>query len=534
MAISKNRLMTGPSVALQRRQFLRASGLAVGAAGLGSSLLSACSPDSSSSSGSGAAVRGGTLLLGIGEGDGAALYPATNSPQAGNPAYMVSTTVWECLFRLDSTKPGFVVEPRLLESYEVSEDVRTYTLHLRKGVKFHDGSEMTAEDVKYSFDQMLASTFGSTFDAYLKPKGIVIKDPSTVVLNLDAPNAFMPELLRDRRCAIAKAGSKPSYKPIGTGPFSLKSFDNNGFELVRFGDYWDGDGAYLDSIKATVITDVSSALQSIAAGQLDGFWDDLPGSSAKEAEGLGLKINQSPGDVAQMIAMNPYIKPFDDVRVRQALYYVMDREQIRDVVYGGYAEVTSDIPLLPDSPLWPKDLELRKQDIDKARSLLAEAGYDSPVEVPMYTAAINSSAVPLATTFAEQANDSGLFSIKLQKDPVNVYNTDHYGVAPLFIDTLGKRDPWLSASYSFTGDSPAYRIWDEPETHRLLEKAAASPDKEGQAAALTELYYNASQRTSLSCPVIADRVSALSAKVNGADENTFGGDGFYQQLWKSA
>ncbi len=280
------------------------------------------------------------------------------------------------------------IVPGLAESWEISEDGLVYTFHLRKGVKFHDGTDFDAEDVKWTMDQaIIPDTYSANkWEPYIE--GTEIVDQYTVEIRLKAPwydfmnlLAFEEDLDILSRESVEKWGEDYGYKAaVGTGPFKFDHW-NRGEELVlvRNEDYWgagDEDLPYLDKIVYRAVVEDSVKLIQLATKNADVIYN-VPFNEVGALEtDPSVVVDSTPGGTVHFMAMVTNRPPFDDIRVRQAMNYAIDRQTIVDTIFAGQATVANGLfpPMLFVSE---NDKVFYPYDPDKAKELLEEAGYTS-------------------------------------------------------------------------------------------------------------------------------------------------------------
>lgn len=214
----------------------------------------------------------------------------------------------------------------IASDYTISEDGLVYTFTLRDGVKFHNGNEVTAEDVKYSLDRVSGLLDGTPLVSTLSViTDVAILDEKTVQVTVDSPN---PELIYSFTAAIIPAGSgeDENAAPIGTGPFSFVSYvPQEGIVLAKNTEYWQEGLPYLDEVTFKIISNVDTAMLDIKGGSVD-VCPYLTDSQANELAGE-FNIVSAPSNVVQALFLNCAKGPLADERVRQAICYALDKRQ---------------------------------------------------------------------------------------------------------------------------------------------------------------------------------------------------------------
>jgi len=293
---------------------------------------------------------------------------------------------------------GGVPQPNLIKAWEASDDALEWTLYLQEGVTFNNGKEFGAADVIWNFNHWLDPDVGSSMAArldFLTPEGIEKVDDLTIKLTLTRPYADMLLALYDYPSMIAPDGGWTDFysgdpaDAIGTGPFMLEEFiPDERFVLVANPNYWrlgeDGQPLpYVDKVIVTAGWDDAARLAALSGGEADllsvgqGIVPEL-----EAADGIDV-IRYDTGWITPIV-MRLDLEPFSDVRVRQALRLVQDRETIRDLVFPdgrvGYDHwIREDVPeYCPDT-----DVGGHPQDIEKAKELLADAGFENGLTVEL-------------------------------------------------------------------------------------------------------------------------------------------------------
>lgn len=279
----------------------------------------------------------------------------------------------------------FQVEPRLAERWTVSPDNLVYTFYLRKGVKFHNGREMTADDVKFSIDRVRDPKTGSQVYPDMKcVKEVKVIDKYTVQVVFHTVNARALELFDSDWCAIVPREEVEKHKDLnqyacGTGPFKLKErVSMQRVVLERNNDYYEKGLPYLDQVVFKIIPEEFSIVADLKAGNTDltfvvpsEMHDDLKRTK-------GINYLETPSSMVQFMALNTRVKPFDDVRVRQAVAYAIDMKEAVDAAFRGVASVATS--LVPEvGPVRIPGVQPYQRDVKKAKQLLAQAGYPSGV-----------------------------------------------------------------------------------------------------------------------------------------------------------
>ena len=260
--------------------------------------------------------------------------------------------------------------------YSISDDGLVYTFTLRDNVKFHNGNTVTGEDVKYSLERAAGLLDGTPLISTLQTiQSVDILDNKTVQVTVGAANT---ELIYSFVAAIIPAGSgeDTAADPVGTGPFSFVSYTpQEGIVVKKNTDYWQEGLPYLDEVEFKITGSADTALLELQGGSIDiyAYLTDSQANTLKDT----FQVVSSPSNVVQALFLNNAEKPLDDVRVRQAICYALDKDMINEFVAGGNGTPVSSamLPTLKDYYVDLNDMYGSTANIDKAKELLADAGY---------------------------------------------------------------------------------------------------------------------------------------------------------------
>ncbi|OYO06731.1 hypothetical protein CGZ95_00110 [Enemella evansiae] len=274
----------------------------------------------------------------------------------------------------------FSVKPELAESWETTPDGLSMTLRIRPGVRFHSGREMTSADVAASIEQARMKEASRTAAFLSAVSAVSTPDPLTVRLTLARPDRILPVTLAD--VLVAPQGFTDFNNPDGTGPFMFGEWQHGRqLTLRRNPAYWRQGQPKLDQVTFQVVSDQSTALMQLQAGQAD-MVDTISFSQLGQARRAGLQVvypQRGENTGIYTIFLNTEKAPFNDQRVRQALSLAIDREQIGSFLTGVFTPESNPIPR--NSPAFdPTAPSYDRPDIDRARELLAEAGYRGGVD----------------------------------------------------------------------------------------------------------------------------------------------------------
>ena len=281
--------------------------------------------------------------------------------------------------------PDGDLTPAIAESYTVSEDRKTYTFTLREGVKFHNGDTVTAEDVIWSIERCAAATETGIVqvEAFSVIEAIEAPDERTVTITISEPSN---EFISYMTTAVLPADyDQQDTAPVGTGPFKFVSRTaQDSVVLEKFGEYW-GTPAYLDKVTLKIIENADSLMMSLQSGAID-LCSHLTSTQVAQLGG-DFDVAEGTMNLIQALYLNNAEKPFDDVRVRQALCYAVDKQEIIDLAFDGYGSPIGSSMYPAFGKYFDDSLtNYYTKDVEKAKSLLAEVGYpdgfDMTITVP--------------------------------------------------------------------------------------------------------------------------------------------------------
>jgi peptide/nickel transport system substrate-binding protein len=447
-------------------------------------------------------------------------------------------TVYDSL--LTSDKAGRLA-PNLAESWD-APDPLTYVFHLRKDVKFWDGKVMTADDVVASLDyeRLPPSAYESLF---VNIKDVKAKDPSTVVVTMNKPDVSILSLLSSVGAAIfekdfyeahKKDFGKPGTLTMATGPYKIDSLDpTTGATCTANHDYWAGAPAIKNLTVTPFKTEASAAL-AYRSGGLDAVYPlSDPETFASTAHA---KITRVAGGKQTFLSLNTQVAPFDDVHVRRAIAYALDREKLASAV-GGEVYDTFFPPLVLDTLVNDSEVktltdsvEQYDYSVDKAKSELAQTKYanglKATLEVPD-----DGRRPKIAQAMSGMLADAGInLSVKVVSPD---QYTQHIGVGdakkklPLTLNILdsgsepnGTADAYLNSAQAGVAYEN-YAAYSNPQVDTLLKDGISTNDNAKRFAAYGEISRIVATDVPYIPLVLQDNVVALSSKFTWPDFNPF-------------
>lgn len=433
-------------------------------------------------------------------------------------------TGWEPLLNFD---PDYVP----VNTYALAEEVEVkaadnYVVRLKEGVEFHDGKTLTADDVIYSVNRLLdpdsALFGGSALRPIIDSGGISRIDDLTVEFNLLQPVATFKELLCAYTTAIVPEGYErfagdPSNQ-IGTGPFKLAEFEVGVQSVhVRHENYWNAPKPYFDEVHIIDFADADAINNALIADQIDVIADVAP-TAIDPLTSEGMSILNSSGGGWLTIVMAVDQEPFTDVRVRQAMRLIVDREVMLSQVLAGYGRIANDL----FAPLDPCYLEApqRVQDIEAATALLAEAG-QSDLVIDLFAPNDTAGLPEMVTAFAEMAKEAGITVNPVILDG-GTYWGEEYLKRTFAVDYWGTRSYLAQVAAGSLKDTSPYPgdHW-PPEGSDFEEKykaALAETDDDARCEIQKEMQTEMYEEGGLIIPFFQNQLDAFNPRVQGLVE----------------
>jgi peptide/nickel transport system substrate-binding protein len=433
----------------------------------------------------GSDATGGTLVAAIG-GDPDQLDPHTTTSSF---AFTVLENVYDTL-----VQPGddLTMEPALAESWEVSDDLLTWTFTLREGVTFHDGSSFDSADVVASFERIREEGANNWRLEAVEEFNALDEFTVEMVLNRPAPN-LLEQIGPFKGLAIApseaiEAGTLGD-DPVGTGPFRFVSFSpGDAVEVEAFEDYW-GEGPFLDGIRFQVIPDASVKLTGLQTGELD-WIDDVPPQQVAALEGSDeLVLSRVAGNDYWYLALNHEREPYDDVDVRRAIAFALDPSVIAEAAL--FEAATPNETAIPETSFWYVEHEPYGHDPDQAQQLLEDAGVTGLTMDLMVTNEFPET-VTAAEVIAGQLAEVGIEVVIRTLDFSSWLDEQGEGNFDAFLlGWLGNIDPddFYYAQHHSTGGFNFHGFADA-EVDQLLDDGRVEVDEDARK----DLYDQAAQR----------------------------------------
>ncbi|SHH96950.1 peptide/nickel transport system substrate-binding protein [Sporobacter termitidis DSM 10068] len=393
----------------------------------------------------------------------------------------VMMNVYEGLMGFDQ-KGDFI--PAIAQSYTAAPDGLSYTFTLKKGVKFHDGKDCTAKDVKYTYEKLAGLTGEKPLNSTLSQELVKVETPDdyTVVLTLKQRDAgFMSKTI----LSIEEEGyADNSTKPIGTGPYKFVEYIQGQKIVLEKNENYSTIAERkptIGKVEFVIMTDENAKLMALKSGNLD-----IAGVSAPNAAALGddFSIVQGPQNMVQVLALNNAVKPLDNLKVRQAINYAVNKDEIIGAVVDGKGTKVESF-LSPSMATYYNDnIAAYKTDIEKAKSLLKEAGYEKGFDLTITVPSNYQTHIDTAQVIKDQLAQVGInVNIQLIEWAQwldGVYTKRDY--QSTIIGHSGKLDPQDFLNRFTSTYDKNYFNFTNPDYDKLVTEAAATTDISQRAA----------------------------------------------------
>jgi peptide/nickel transport system substrate-binding protein len=317
------------------------------------------------------AARGGLLRVGL-DVDADSLDPRLTKNTSG---FRIKELAFNGLVAIN---PDYSPVPDLAEKWDNPDD-KTWVFYLRPGAKFHDGSDLTAADVKFTYESVLDQAFNSPFRAfYLSVDKVEATDKNTVTFTLKAPFApFLSymDLAIVPEAAVQKLGKDFGTKPVGTGPFKVDRWASGDTIELSANDSFFGGRPNLDRVRVKVVPDNSGRVVGLESGDLDFVQSPVSPQDVARVQSAGkLKVERTPAAGYTYINLNCADPILADKKVRQALSHLVNKQQIIDTIYKGIGKPANG-PIVPGMWAYSADVPSYDYSPDKANLLLDDAGW---------------------------------------------------------------------------------------------------------------------------------------------------------------
>ena len=430
---------------------------------------------------------------------------------------MHAANVFETLTDVDK---NFAPVARLATEWESSNAAQTWTFQLREGVEFHDGKTLTAEDVVYSFQRQFleetAASFLPLIDGIVDPKAVVAEGPNVVRFDLARPHAYFPVLVAVASFAVVQDGQKDFTKPPGTGPYKVDEYkQGERVEWSRNANYWQSGKPLLDSIRVLQFQDPATKVEALISGDLD-IGDPVEFTALPTVDQASSVKRVALADALFVpTSCDQTQEPFKDLRVRQAFKHAIDRERYVNAVFAGDATSTADIPVPRSDPFYPSDIAPLEFDPEKAKSLLAQAGFDGGLDIKCYTAPTAPGEVDAAVVYKDIMADSGIRVEPVTQSPDQFF-ADAFLIKPFVVGALLRQHASVIAPLVYTTNAtfPQSQFGNK-QFDQLIADATATEDLDSSKQLFADAWDLMNRECGELIPAHHDRIWITKNRVHG-------------------
>lgn len=464
-----------------------------------------------------AAEPGGTLRFAVSD---------ANARERLDPMFAVNLN--DCVYcshifdKLVDVDDDWNILPMLATEWSSNDDASVWEFKIREGVTFHDGAALTSEDIVFSIARHLVEAAGSSMfsrlSAILAPAGIEAAEGGVIRFSLTRSDATFPIALGQRQMAIVKkdADIQGVETAIGTGPFKIESWNPaQSWALTKNPAYWQEGLPYFDRIEAVVVPEQATKVQAVVSGQFD-LGDAIDVSSAqvvKQSPDAALLVHD--GAVAYLVILDVTQKPFDDPRIVEAVKLAQARDAILSASLQGFGITTGDVPVDPTSQFYPKDYGVPGPELERARQLLAEAGYPDGIDITLDTSPVDPGMLNMAIAFKQVVEAAGI-RVEIKQWSAETYWNQPYGNTPAFTDYWTYRHPIEAASLFYRSDAPwNYSKFKDAEFDTLIDEAMRITDVDAQAAQAARAYEIVASKAGTAIPMLGARLWVHSTSLEG-------------------
>lgn len=428
---------------------------------------------------------------------------------------------------------NLVPQPELAEEFSANADATEWTFKLRRGVTFHDGSPLTAEDVVWSMTRHLGDASVSRAKVLVANVREWVKvDNGTVRAVLETPNADLPAVLGTHHFKILKEGTSDFQAPVGTGPFRLSEFRPGIRSLhLRNDDYW-REGAWLDELELFAITDSTARVNALMAGDVD----MVSNLDFRAIDVIGANPDATvwsvPSGSYPCIVCRTDVGPGTDRDFVLALKHLQQRERIVNTILRGQGTIGNDQPINAAYPEHCADLAQRPYDPDRARFHLERSGVQ---QAEIQVAEISSGVTDMVLFLQQEARQIGL-DLQVRRVPTDGYWSAVWMQAPLHVSDWNMRPTAnIMMNIAFSPDADWNEShWRNERMGTLLNEARATTDTALKQELHCEMQGLVHEESGVIIPAHKNSVDGLSARVQGMTRNpmgTLGGSEWPEYVW---
>ncbi len=499
--------------------------------------IAACGGSGSSSPSAGGSLSSGAPDIGVPAATSAvdtlkianavAIDTLDPSQNSANESIWIDQSLYSRLVQTDPT--GTKIEPDLASSWDISSDGLTYTFHLRPA-KFSDGSTITASDVVYSFNRTRAVSGGWGF-LVTPVTSVKATDPSTVVFTLKTQHQpLLADLAMYAYAILPQKGTSTDKNffthPVTSGPFMVSSYNPNTLVTLTANPYYYGTKPKIKNVDISVVTNDNTRVLELESKQVDVI-ENPPGNVLKQISAdKSLRVDLFPSTRVDFVTLPLKTKPFDNLKVRQAVHDALDLSEITQLAYQGNATVANSF--FPYRMLdWDSALKPVTTNVAEAKALLSQAGYPNGFTTPLLTVSGDAAGAAQAVVIKQDLAKIGITVTITSADQSTTYTAEDSGTKGMGLrywtnDIIDPDEIATFAADDTGGANDFNTFYTNPQSDALIEKARSEPDPTARAAD----YAQVQQIISTDAPFIpldyAPYRYATGTWVNGFDVTPLG------------
>ena len=427
-----------------------------------------------------------------------------------------------------------VPTPYLASSWTVDDSLMKWTFNIREGVTFSDGQPLTSQDVRYTMEHVLNPDIGGQAASVLTMvdrEGFETPDDNTFVMNLFSPSVDLPMLMRNETLRVIPDGQTREFmvrNANGTGPYTVEHISVDGLSsFVSRDDYWNGLPG-TEKVTVVLISGGDARVQALLADRVSAARGiSIAQAQLVEGDSDFILLENATGSIQIMVALQNS-PPYDNLQVRQAMKAVVDPEEMIALTTQGHGVVAWNNPVNPgDRYRLPMECP---QDIERARALLAEAGYADGLDIELITSNLSGPWIGMATAYQQQAAPAGI-DVEIKMAPADGYWSEIWTHVPFSHSSWG----WRAGEQVLNEMFRCAAGWNEGEYcdsdyEALLDAADAEPDFDRRKALYQEAQRHVVDTSGVMIPFFQNYITAVNASVHGWEEWWFPTEQYFHEV----
>ena len=434
-------------------------------------------------------------------------------------------TSWQCRNCMTEVTASGDVVPELVESWEPSDDASQWVFKVRKGVEFHNGKALDADDIAFSINHHRGPDAKTgAAGAVAGIEDIKVDDKQTLIFNLTGGNADFPFLMADYHLTVVPADTdKAGFESgIGTGPFTLTEWDPGVRSAgKRNANYFKEGRPFFDEVETLNVADAGARQSALLTGEVDAMEKPDTKTIGRLEKAPGIRVIEVGGNKHYVFPMSTKTAPYDNNDLRLALKYGVDREAMLSSILSGHGYLGNDHPIGKGQRYFAKDMPQRHYDPDKAKFHLKKSGHDS-ITLKLTAADIFPGGVDAAVLYKEHAAPIGI-NIEVDRAPTDGYWSNIWMQKPWIVGWWSGRatEDWMFSTAYAGGADWNESFWANQRFDVLLNAARGELNDSKRREMYAEMQQICSDDGGTVIPLFANVTCAISDKI-GTPENVAG------------